>query len=152
MGCNWWTHSLVAQMVKNPPEMRETWDCTSPREKSGGGSGSMRSSEPSVCLCSLLDVLFLLSLSPVGYKLATAARDVTLSGNGHKWIFSWNIFSSTQLRNLAAAYRAEFSWHPLARTGPYTRLQINARKESESVVMLPGTYLPRVGTPQTKSV
>ena len=85
LGCSRWTHSLVAQMVKNPPAMRETWDCASPREKSGGRSGSMRSSQPPACL-SLPDLLFLLSLPPVGCKLATAARDVTLSGNGHKWI------------------------------------------------------------------
>ena len=68
------------------------------------------------------------------------------------WIFSWSVFSSTQLRNLTPAYRSEFSWHPSAKTGSSAHLQINPRKGGENTVTLPGTYLPRVGTPQTKSV
>ena len=36
LGCSTLTLSLVAQMGKNPPAVRETWDCTSPSEKSGG--------------------------------------------------------------------------------------------------------------------
>ena len=41
------------------------------------GGGSSRWSEPPGSLCALLGILFLLSFSPSGYRLATAARGVT---------------------------------------------------------------------------